>query len=462
MEILGPDKKFLNAPKNDILLNINLENKINDLYELNNTRVLSLDDLFQKERKASNTYRIYGVLNFVSFLNDKKQDANNIFDLFIDDIKSGHSFHNEFNIFIGEQSGNSYNNIYGNIYQQTISAITTKNDYKLNFLSYSKNIYNEKKYFFQFNNIIVDREKLYSLKNNSIVNNKVYLLFLPTSQTSYTYSHYNTFSGLQNTLDINTKYGYIESGLTDTIINKIIENSNFTIDLFKKYFITKLKFLLKTINIECELNNILINIDFIREYLNIGNSVFSNELINDFTSGITGNYFSFDEENYLFSNINNIEFIYVKTLNDTYNGVNLQSYIDINYKNYEYRLNGNTISIDFKFKYNPIYEIDLSLYESFIEIEANPDIVPDYSIYNGKTYLWRNLMDINNPDNIDYPFINNVHYIYNDITLFLKPDLSDKNTAILFNEFNIEFQNGNFIFNNKNINPTAKKPKKLC
>jgi hypothetical protein len=70
-------------------------------------------------------------------------------------------------------------------------------------------------------------------------------------------------------------------------------------------------------------------------------------------------------------------------------------------------------------------------------------------------------MQYGNLENYDFPFLNDTHYYFNDIRFYLKPDLSDKNTATLVKEFGIGFQDNNFIFNKNNLKLTPEQ-KKIC
>jgi hypothetical protein len=65
------------------------------------------------------------------------------------------------------------------------------------------------------------------------------------------------------------------------------------------------------------------------------------------------------------------------------------------------------------------------------------------------------------PNNYDLPFINNKHYYFNDINLYLKPNLSDKNTVSLLNDFATNFEVRNFKLNRANIK-IAPKRKTIC
>ena len=84
MEQIKPDKRYILAQPEDLSLNLSLKSSFNDLNEFNITKVVSLVDLFNKERNESTKYRIYGNVNYFSFLRNKIKTANTIVDLFND------------------------------------------------------------------------------------------------------------------------------------------------------------------------------------------------------------------------------------------------------------------------------------------------------------------------------------------------------------------------------------------
>lgn len=103
-------------------------------------------------------------------------------------------------------------------------------------------------------------------------------------------------------------------------------------------------------------------------------------------------------------------------------------------------------TFDIWYKYNPFIEINLKAFSSSVE-HGNPDDVigiPDYAyrLNNDNNYRWRDLLTIGfvEPDTgngFDFSFINNTHYVYNNITLDVKPDLSYKTTRRLLDDFDI-------------------------
>jgi hypothetical protein len=118
------------------------------------------------------------------------------------------------------------------------------------------------------------------------------------------------------------------------------------------------------------------------------------------------------------------------------------------------------------FKFNPFYKIELKKYDSVIDevYSGVPTtlIPPQTAIIDNERIIWKDLLLYGDSDNYDNPFINNIHYFFNDINFYLKPDLSDKNTFFLMNDFILNFVNNNFKFNKDNINLKPKKPKNIC
>ena len=55
MEQLKPDKRYLLATQEDINLNISLKTNFNDLNEFNNSKLISLTDLFNEERNKNDS-----------------------------------------------------------------------------------------------------------------------------------------------------------------------------------------------------------------------------------------------------------------------------------------------------------------------------------------------------------------------------------------------------------------------
>jgi len=486
MEQIKPNKRYLLATEEDLTLNLSLKTNFNDLNEFNNTRVISLSELFTKERNESTKYRIYGNINYFSFLRDKRLNPTGITELFFTE-KINISFNLEefFDIKIFRPTVlQSYHNQTNN-YIEKLSAITNNSDYKLNFFTYGRNVFNEKTYNLKFNVINCNPNELIRINNDFIYNNYVYLGFIPKPSSSYQiYEKVIDNDEYINELNSATTYGYVETTFTsniDSIINLINQNSNFTNEEFKKYFSDKLKNFLKIYNLN--VNDLDKNLRFIRNYLNIGNSDYKNKILLDLTqSALTGNFIFFDKENYDFKELIKKEYLIKHTLKDIFLGFDYQynEWKNINgYSAFSYNeilLDSTTnpfftlirveISIDFYFKFNPFYKIELKKYDSVIdEIYSGVSstlIPPQTSFINNNRIIWKDLLLYGDPENYDNPFINNTHYFFNDINFYLNPDLSDKNTYILLNDFVIGFNNDRYKFNRDNINLRPTVTKEIC
>ena len=110
-----------------------------------------------------------------------------------------------------------------------------------------------------------------------------------------------------------------------------------------------------------------------------------------------------------------------------------------------YYESGGTESL--RWYYNSLIPIRISYMSDEYKIEnisgtSYEDIikVPSYATQfdsNG-SYIWRDILDKGYIDpisniGVNYPFVNNKHYIYNNITLSVQPDMSHINTYLLFN-----------------------------
>jgi hypothetical protein len=468
MEQLKPDKRYLLATQEDINLNISLKTNFNDLNEFNNSKLISLTDLFNEERNKSTKYRIYGNINYLSFLRNKKTTQTEISDFFNDDYKqTGFNFEDFFDLKIFKQVINQYTLTNSDTtYVESLSPITDDSSYKLSFFGFSRNIYNEKNYSFKFDTLNLNPYEYYKINNELFYNNYVYLGFIPKNVS--TYEKIYTTNDYINTVNINTELGYSAITFTNQQIDNIIFGSNFnTISLFNEFLSAKTHNFFKTYDIKITDSNINLNKRFIRNYLDIGNSDYTQKIVLDLSqSALTGNLIYFDREEYLFTEILKKEYVIKLQLIDTYQGANYTEYRDLNYSSYTYTENNNTITIDFYFKFNPFYKVELKKYETTNEelydfVKSNP-IPPDNAIKISGGTVWRDLMIYGNPENYDFPFLNDTHYYFNDIRFYLKPDLSDKNSATLLKEFGLNFQDQNFIFNKNNIKVPPQESNKIC
>lgn len=123
---------------------------------------------------------------------------------------------------------------------------------------------------------------------------------------------------------------------------------------------------------------------------------------------------------------------------------------------------GGGSSGELKWKYRPIIPLRLRYFENEVRrantgVTAYDEVVsiPYYAtpIDNDGNYVWRNILDNGFFDPIDeigvsFPFINQKHYVFNNIVFKTQPDLSDPNTAAVFDE--ILFPDNSLLNNTPN------------
>jgi hypothetical protein len=139
MENIKPNKRHLLATDEDLSLNLSLKRNSVDLNEFNNSKLISLTELFNEERNKSSKYRIYGNINCVSFLTNKKITQTGITDFFNDDYKqTGFNLEDFFDLKIFKQTINQYTAFNSNdTHIANLSAITVDSTYKLSCISIS-------------------------------------------------------------------------------------------------------------------------------------------------------------------------------------------------------------------------------------------------------------------------------------------------------------------------------------
>jgi hypothetical protein len=311
MEHIKPNQRYLLAQDEDLNLNISLKQNLSDVNEFNNTRVISLADLFTRERNESKNYRIYGNINYMSFLRNKKTMPTEIVDMFNDDyLTTGFNLEDYFDIKLfrltdiqisktATTNPNTSISATSYFYTESLTAITDENSFKLSYFGFSRNVYNEKLYNFKFDNINVNPNKLVRLDNDFIYDNNVYLGFLPKNMTAY--EKVLSTDYYLNEIHPDTIFGFNIDDINSSIIDTIKFGTNYSSAEFTTYFYNKLISLLNIFNIKATSDNINKNIRFIRNYLNMGNGDYNQKVLLDITTPtLSGNTIEFDKTNYLF------------------------------------------------------------------------------------------------------------------------------------------------------------------
>jgi hypothetical protein len=462
--------KNKNSIDKDFNLNSYLKNTTTSLNDVDMNTIINLNDFFNKKRNLTLDYKIYGTLNnSENFLYNKKINPSSISDFlkdtdfFYDEDNlenSNYDIYNQFNYYIVYPSNYKLVDSDNNYFQVQYKKLSVNNDFKILDCSYSSDIYNGKIYNYILNNDINIKDKYTYLEKyeKEIPLTDLYLYVEPKNYTSFNervFKNYNTYNKSFSALT--TGFNNVTS-ITSTLLN-IIKPSNFSISEFKTFYEKKLLTFFNLFNLELNDNNFQILKEFLINYIDTSdNRFFDKSLFSKENDVLNGEVYFFNEDDYSFSLIQEQYYSIKNKIQDDLINEN-------KYTAYTYNIVNNKVETEFEFKYKPFYPINIRKFSNYFETiyisGINNTIIPDYSIKNETYYLWRDLLDIgfieqdeNDTNGVDYPFINQKHYLYNNINIQVLPDLSDRNTIILFkdllsnktitkeiNELNI----GNFI-----------------
>lgn len=159
IEILLGSQKNITSIDVDMFDKVQLFTNESELTEYDVYDSLSSADVFDKERENSQTYRIYGRIEYMSLLNGLKQNYTNFEDFLLPDYSSTSSdITNSFDFYLVRPAESGYTEISGitnadgdDFYIRYFKVIATPSNFELIPAGYSNNIYGEKGYSFCFN-----------------------------------------------------------------------------------------------------------------------------------------------------------------------------------------------------------------------------------------------------------------------------------------------------------------------
>ncbi|NJO63402.1 MAG: hypothetical protein HC836_35875 [Richelia sp. RM2_1_2] len=345
------EKKFLEAVNVDNYQNIELKNDKKELIEYDIKNLLDVSSVFNDERQATNIYRVYGRIEYLSLLNGIKPNYEQLIDFFTP-VPSGASRNitNSFDFYLLKPSS-GYTSLSGDSkYVKQYEVLSKLSDFDLYQAGYFVNVYNEKQYLFNF-------------KRDYDIGGYLDGLHFPITELAL-YAAYKVNNG--ETMEYRT----YDSGSTET---------GFT------------------------------QSPYVYTPLNVGDTVY-------------GNLIRYNEEEYSKETINEQTY-YVSC-----------PYID-------------GVPKELVFKYNPITEITVSVLDDTLQIvnvsgTAYQDIqtIPYYAIpYGDGNFIWRDILAKGYFDpitgvGVNFPFVNQRQYVFNNFLLSVVPDLDDANTASVFSQ----------------------------
>lgn len=293
----------------------------------------------------------------------------------------------------------------------------------------------------------------------------------------------NLISNYTKVEDLFNKYSKTGNSLktfTNSFDVYLLIPTNENIDLGSNKYNTKYKVVSKIIDIDITKSGFGRNIFNEQEYLyTVSNDLNIDGLVDSFGKPLTRAYLYFNFKS--FSNGDGISGYVSKKIFDSSSTETSATYTSHDYNVYEYNdiIDGDLVeyipnnflestinemeylvhqpleSSFVIFKYRPFHEIKLREFSTIDEIQNinSPDIVerpiPNYAVDLGNgNFLWRDFLDFGFIEplttiGVNFPFVNNTHYVFSNIVLSLVPNLDDSNTATIFNEINF----GNGILN---------------
>lgn len=149
-------KILLNSEKNVDSVNIDanqkvmLNNRLSNLREYEIRNVLSATEVFDTERNASEVYRIYGKIEWLSILNGLSNNYSQLNDFFSPVLSNNKTPLNSFDYYLVKPS-TTITKIGTTGYIRYFEVIATPNDFNILSAGFSNNVYGEKSYAFTFN-----------------------------------------------------------------------------------------------------------------------------------------------------------------------------------------------------------------------------------------------------------------------------------------------------------------------
>jgi len=156
VEILLNSLKNVTSVNVDNYEKIELSNKVALINEYDIRNILSATDIFDAEREASEIYRIYGKIEYMSLLNGLKNNYTQFSDFFYPQF-SGNSKNilNSFDFYLVRPAVSGYTQIISGgstiLWTRYFQVIATPNDFEIFPVGFSNNVYGEQAYAFSFN-----------------------------------------------------------------------------------------------------------------------------------------------------------------------------------------------------------------------------------------------------------------------------------------------------------------------
>ena len=184
LEIQLNSTRNVDAVNVDTFSKIELLNEIDEIMEYDIRNVISASNVFEIERQETEVYRIYGKINYLSLLNNLVVDYQTLPDYFNQDIEFDKTYKtllNSFKFYLVKPS-TTFNSIGGGRYVRNFDVIATSNNFDIYKAGFSKNIYNEQEFAFNFD-IDFDISTYRDFFNFPLTELFLYVEYIPSGTT---------------------------------------------------------------------------------------------------------------------------------------------------------------------------------------------------------------------------------------------------------------------------------------
>lgn len=154
-------KILLNSLKNVASVNVDnyekikLSNKLSLINEYDIRNILSVTEIYDSEREASEIYRIYGKIEYMSLLNGLRYDYSQFSDFFNPQLIGNKNILNSFDFYLVKPASSGYTQLTGGgstiLWTRYFQVIATPNEFEIFPAGFSNNVYGEQAYAFTFN-----------------------------------------------------------------------------------------------------------------------------------------------------------------------------------------------------------------------------------------------------------------------------------------------------------------------
>lgn len=396
-----PIFKYKLADDNDLFINIDLKIKNKELFENNIVSILDIREQFDKERNSINNYRIYGNINYLSLINNKESVWDSITDLFApentDQNSINFNLYNTFDIYIiYPYEFEKIKDIDSNkaLYIKKYKKISQINELSLIKCGFSKNVFSEDVFNFLFNKNYNFKDLTTKIGDTIIPIMDIGIFFELKSKVNnnFSYTNFRKNYSLNNyEVSTATTYGYNISNydkinFNNTIITNLKPNDYGNSEFINDFF-DKITLIFEFLNIELTSNNIIINSDFLKNYLLLDRGLFEN--ITDIGDTIDGELMIFDIETYQFipveEQVHKFSNNFTISSNDTIQFIKESTYYVEDFQNWLQIKNNNSTYIieivDFNLK-TTFNEVIFKVLSNNINITNN--IINDFNIFKNE------------------------------------------------------------------------------